>query len=396
MATFLYLAEDTAVLGRRWASEQAAPPAQVLFEGRDGAALAGVVLPAVPAVALDAFGGAGGDDVVVLPFAPDVRPLRYAYPVQVPLWQPYYPLVRRLWAKGFRHFRWYSPAGTRDWQVPHLLDEFAGRHTGQRCFVVGNGPSLNNIDMKRLANEITFGANRGYLGSPEWGFTFPYWGVYDPLQIEEYGQEYEASVPEDTVKFYPLEYAPFLSLARGCPVPIDWPRTGDREFSTDPGRLVSGYSVTYMLLQVAALMGCDPIYVVGLDHRYGLRKGPGLTRLVRLGARAVARRYDGTAAYQAVQAAAWAWFKARRGGGPSPARIWDAGDAGAPTHFHQGYTAGQKRFLMPRPQDAARDYACAAAWARAQQRQILNATPDTALDTLPKVDFERLFEGADT
>src|ERR1044072_5448632 len=33
---------------------------------------------------------------------------------------------------------------------------FRNRHKGQRCFVLGNGPSLRNQDLTPLANEITF------------------------------------------------------------------------------------------------------------------------------------------------------------------------------------------------------------------------------------------------
>jgi hypothetical protein len=36
------------------------------------------------------------------------------------------------------------------------------RHRGRRCFVIGNGPSLGKQDLKRLAGEITIGANSFY------------------------------------------------------------------------------------------------------------------------------------------------------------------------------------------------------------------------------------------
>jgi hypothetical protein len=39
----------------------------------------------------------------------------------------------------------------------------ASRHAGERrCFVIGNGPSLKDIDLKPLANEYTIGANSFY------------------------------------------------------------------------------------------------------------------------------------------------------------------------------------------------------------------------------------------
>lgn len=38
--------------------------------------------------------------------------------------------------------------------------EFKDIHRGKRCFVLGNGPSLNDIDFKLLENEIVFTVNR--------------------------------------------------------------------------------------------------------------------------------------------------------------------------------------------------------------------------------------------
>lgn len=37
------------------------------------------------------------------------------------------------------------------------------RHHGQRCFIVGNGPSLKQIDLSRLKGETVFSVSSGYL-----------------------------------------------------------------------------------------------------------------------------------------------------------------------------------------------------------------------------------------
>ncbi|RJQ40550.1 MAG: hypothetical protein C4555_01275 [Dehalococcoidia bacterium] len=41
----------------------------------------------------------------------------------------------------------------------HQLRKFKGIHRGQRCFIIGNGPSINQQDLTRLKNEITFVVN---------------------------------------------------------------------------------------------------------------------------------------------------------------------------------------------------------------------------------------------
>ncbi len=37
------------------------------------------------------------------------------------------------------------------------------RYQGERCFIIGNGPSLNDLDLSKLAKEYTFGMNKIYL-----------------------------------------------------------------------------------------------------------------------------------------------------------------------------------------------------------------------------------------
>jgi hypothetical protein len=41
----------------------------------------------------------------------------------------------------------------------HNNKSFKNLHTGQRCFIVGNGPSLNKLDLTKLKDEITFTVN---------------------------------------------------------------------------------------------------------------------------------------------------------------------------------------------------------------------------------------------
>jgi len=393
MSIAVYLALEGRFLAERWL--RAHPMATVrLVYADDSAAAAHEVQAHFPnvcaVVPLEAM-AEEADENIVLPLSRVQRPLRYQAPTLLPDVRPHAALIARLWRAGYRRFTWYDLGGAQTLDLPWQLEELRDRHRGQRCFVVGNGPSLNQIDMTRLKDEITFGSNRGYLGFPEWGFEFNYWGIYDALQIEEYGPEYEHGVPEGPLKFYPLRYWPLLQLANACPVAMDFPRGASREFSVDPARMSVGYSVTYMLLQIAAFMGCDPIYLVGLDHRYPSVRTPRLARAVRLAGKWVAQRHDHTAWYRAAQGAAEAWQIARSSGAVSEARIWRADDAAGPTHFTNKYTGAQKRFLVPRPQDAERDYVCARAWAEQHGRQILNATPDSALKVFEHVDYNGLF-----
>lgn len=37
---------------------------------------------------------------------------------------------------------------------------FKNKHKGQRCFIIGNGPSVNDVDFSKLSDEITFTVNQ--------------------------------------------------------------------------------------------------------------------------------------------------------------------------------------------------------------------------------------------
>ena len=332
----------------------------------------------------------GGQPTLVIPLSLNRIPMRYRPGALMSELTPHYALLRRAWQWGFREVLFVSHQSEERVALPYLLDTFHNRHRGQRCFVVGNGPSLQQLDMTRIRNEITLGSNRCFLGYEHWGFPFTYWGCYDKFQIENYHTVYETHVPSDTVKFFPVEYAPILNMPNGCPLNSIWPEKTDRAFSADPAQTYVGFTVTYMLLQIAACMGCDPIILIGADHRYTLSRR-GYSRYFRSFRRQVTRKLRGGRVYEATLAAHRAWKKKDRGSGRAPA-LWSTQDAACPTHFTAAYTDdGKNQFLPPEPEEAERDFDCAHAWAQASGVQIQNATPGTALKSFPLVDFDDLF-----
>jgi hypothetical protein len=244
-----------------------------------------------------------------------------------------------------------------------MLEDFVDKHKGERCFVVGNGPSLNDIDMTLLKDEVTFGSNRVFLGYEKWGFEFTYWGMEDRLQVEGYHDEYEAGVPDQTPKFIPFDYVTFSKMPNTTYMPLLYGngRTLPGQlkfpaFSNKPDRIFHGFTITYSLIQLAALMGFSEIYLIGTDHNYGLG----------------AQKLSTTAA-----------------GGDG--QTWSADDAAVATHFDSSYTTGNKQFVKPRPVNAEIAYACARQWCDMRDLKIRNATPGSHLDVYERVDFASLF-----
>lgn len=230
------------------------------------------------------------------------------------------------------------------------LYRFHGIHRGKRCFVVGNGPSLNRINMGLLKDEITLGSNRVYLGFRKWGYHFTYWGIEDFLQIRQGRREFSRALPKRMVKFIPRQYCAWFRTKNICPVNFIYEYEDFPRFSGSPSVLYLGYSVTYMLLQIAVVMGCNPIYLVGVDYHYDIGNG---------------EKVDG----------GWSDHRSR-------------------SHFTPDYCDADRGRVWNLPHfektDAA--YACAAEWARAHGVEIFNATPGSKLGFFPKVEYGTLFQ----
>lgn len=333
-----------------------------------------------------ALSGAPGR-CLIIPADLPARPLRFAPERTMPDATGLYGALTALQPLGYTRFVLTTSGGCETpLHMDHVLPHFAGIHRGKRAFVVGNGPSLNALPMKRLMNEITLGANRCFLGFRDWGYPFTYWGIMDRLQIETYAGEYLAGVPEDCTCFYPFEYAPLLPFANSCPVPFDYSWQRPPSFGADGTMLYQGYSVCYMLVQLAALMGCDPIVLIGMDHSYNLANAP--TGLMR-GWEETVDRVRGWA----LRTSMYSLYRRLRGtrkrdSGMGP--IWQSADANAPTHFTGAYTK-EKRFARPRPERTEAAMAAAVRWGRKHGVTILNATPGTALKSVPLADFDSLF-----
>ncbi|MFC2055928.1 hypothetical protein ACFLV7_16775 [Chloroflexota bacterium] len=69
------------------------------------------------------------------------------------------------------------------------LAALKNRHKGQRCFVIGNGPSLSTTDLDQLRGEVTFACNKIYLAFNETDWRPTYYAVEDPLVAQQNYEE---------------------------------------------------------------------------------------------------------------------------------------------------------------------------------------------------------------
>jgi hypothetical protein len=148
------------------------------------------------------------------------------------------------------------------------LTRFKDIHAGERCFIMGNGPSLNQMDLTPLRHELTFGLNRIFL-------------MFDRLPFQP---TYYVSISEDMVSqsvdgIRSVQSPKFLGWRsrRRFPDRDDFifilQRFRPRFMADLTQGLWIGYSVTVAALQIAYYMGVREAILIGVDHNFQLPGG---------------------------------------------------------------------------------------------------------------------------
>ncbi|MBN1148837.1 MAG: hypothetical protein JXA78_16365 [Anaerolineales bacterium] len=256
-----------------------------------------------------------------------------------PAWQA----TRSAWIALQNAALWPS-AAFHPWRRASIrrLGELKDIHRGQRCFIIGNGPSLKQTDLTRLKNEATFGMNRIYLGFPEMGFEITYYLTVNSLVIEQCAEDIRALKMPRFVCWRSrraIGVAPDLNF-------LHTTYAGPRFAQDARARLWEGATVTYVTLQLAFHMGFEQAILIGVDHNYSTQGKPNTT-------------------------------------------VVSQGDD--PDHFHANYFGKGFRWQLPDLETSERAYRMARQAYEQAGRQVLDATIGGQLTVFPKVDYEALF-----
>jgi hypothetical protein len=234
----------------------------------------------------------------------------------------------------------------------HHLADLKNAYKGERCFIIGNGPSLKQTDLSRLQGEYTFGMNRIYLLYPELGFTTTFFLSVNDLVIEQCAADILA-LPIPKFLSWRSHDVILSALGKDVHLPETPPLaflhttyTGPR-FATDARqRMWEGATVTYVALQLAYHIGFNQVILIGVDHNFTTQGKPNTT-------------------------------------------VVSQGDD--PDHFAGNYFGKGFRWQLPDLETSERAYEMArSAYAHAG-REILDATVGGKLTIFPKVDYGSLF-----
>lgn len=188
-------------------------------------------------------------------------------------------MYRQLCGLGFIHRFNFILA----WDFEMVIKRFAfseirklkGIHEGERCFIIGNGPSLTIDDLEKLhnKNEYTFASNNFYKLYDKTAFRPDYYVIIDILNLDNCNP-----ISDDDRTTY------FISMdCKNHAVSLDnvyffeksmWPNYDYYPykplFSDDIALSYDCGSVSYIMLQLAFNMGFKEIYLLGMDNNFPL------------------------------------------------------------------------------------------------------------------------------
>ncbi|MFQ5615937.1 MAG: 6-hydroxymethylpterin diphosphokinase MptE-like protein [Anaerolineales bacterium] len=223
-------------------------------------------------------------------------------------------------------------------------------HRGERCFIIGNGPSLKQTDISKLRNEYTFGMNRIYLAFDDWGFPTHFLVSVNSLVIEQCAEDF---LGLDVSMFFSWRSRKHFTQLPNYQLPITnlhflhTTYTGPKFAQDARGRLWEGATVTYVCLQLAFHLGFETTILIGVDHSFVTKGKPNTT-------------------------------------------IVSQGDD--PNHFAANYFGKGFRWQLPDLGTSEVGYLMARQAYETAGRRVLDATIEGKLDVFEKVKYESLFE----
>jgi hypothetical protein len=256
-----------------------------------------------------------------------------------PLWQ-----AGRWGWQALQHASMWPLAAFHPWRRESIrrLAAYKGIHQGERCFIIGNGPSLKRMNLSNLREEYTFGMNRIYMAFPDWGFHTTYFVSVNSMVIEQCVEDIR-NLPMPKFLSWrsrhlidPTEDTMFLHTTYTGP-----------KFARDVrGRVWESATVTYVALQLAFYMGFDKVVLIGVDHHFVTEGVPNTT-------------------------------------------VVSQGDD--QNHFDTAYFGKGFRWQLPDLETSERGYHLARdVFARAG-REVIDATVGGNLTVFPKVDYNLMF-----
>lgn len=224
----------------------------------------------------------------------EVRRLKYrwSYPLFV-FWARHLPFFAN--PRGFmpNYAAFYSEMLLRKLRAPQFrksmerIEMLKNRHRGERCFIIGTGPSLKICDLEKLSGEITFSVNSIFRLYNRTAWRPTYYHMMDDKGYVWYkNRQYRLNF-EDVCEREILLADPVLRVARDditcmervVSIPLSYlnhmvyPTGMQFKYRFDIATGMYGLtSCVQNCMNIAHYMGFSEIYLLGVDCNYTLPK----------------------------------------------------------------------------------------------------------------------------
>lgn len=241
---------------------------------------------------------------------------------------------------------WFlTPSGRKN--LKHL-EKYKNMYNGQRCFIMGNGPSLLKCDLTLLKDEITIASNAQFLIWDQMGFVPQFLTVEDRLVAEDRKDELNAI--SKTTKIFPRDLSKHLKRSNNA-IYINFLRNYKDfpKFSDDFLKQVYwGGTVSFLNLQLAYYLGFKEIYMIGFDHSYKVTE--------KIESHVITSDHDDV------------------------------------NHIHPDYFGKGFRWHDPNVERMETSYICAQSFFNKNNIKIYNATIGGKLEVFERIDYTSLFQ----
>lgn len=239
------------------------------------------------------------------------------------------------WNEAWDYFNWRRNYAPR-------LRKFKDIHKGEDCFILGNGPSLNRMDLAPLSKYHTFGQNKIFLIFDKVDLNLSYLVSVNPLVIEQSAREFEN-----------MSCPVFLSYTASKGVVAEKSHIQRLHtlniwsFYEDISQpICEGNTVTFVSMQIAYYMGFRRVFLIGVDHSF------------------------------------------KQSGASHEVQTYEGDDE---NHFHPDYFKGQQ-WQLADVYGSEVSYNLANYFYQKDGRQIFDATLGGKLEVFPKIPFEKALE----
>tara|TARA_B100002019_G_scaffold292497_1_gene315817 strand:+ start:523 stop:1371 length:849 start_codon:yes stop_codon:yes gene_type:complete len=235
------------------------------------------------------------------------------------------------------------------------IKKFQNRHKGERVFIIGNGPSINNQDLTLLRNERFIACNAFFLKSQKINLPLDYYCVEDIHPAWDNRKEIldincnGVFIPSDlSWMFKNDKKINFLNFQRS------YLQQSHKQFPLFSNKVHKkvfwGGTVTYLSMQLAAHMGFKEIYLIGVDLSYSIPE-------------------DATIKGNVITT-----------------------KGADPNHFDSRYFGYGKKWHLPNTKGMKRNIISGSVECEKLGIKVFNATKGGNLNEIPRVKFEDLFK----